>query len=181
MATRMLCADCRQTAVPVTVLRGSDALEALGWCAFLLPGLLYCAWRHALRGKACPHCGGAELVREARRVSLRTACDAPPSHGPHLRNGAGASRWPSVLRDPRERLRRGGSAFALAAAASAARVLVLLQLLPAESAVAMGIATSVAATAWLAWQIPVAVRMRAAPACRAWDRHGRPLRIELVV
>ena len=164
MGARMLCTGCARTAHPDTWLEGSDRLEAAGWLLGVVPGWLYCAGRHWLRGKRCPSCGGEALVREARAAA---AAARPIDRETRVLSAGRALAWPRGLRTPRERLREGSGPAALSAFGAA-----LLVALPGASLV-----VAVAALVWLvrSW---LRGRPRAAP--RAWDARGRPLRIEVL-
>ena len=106
MATRMLCTECFETSRPRTLLTGSDRIELVGWLCLALPGWLYCAWRHALRTKACAGCGGRSLVREARAAAARHV-GAPLAPAPAVQSLGARVRWPQPLATPRQRLRAG--------------------------------------------------------------------------
>jgi len=107
---RMLCTDCGRTAPPRTWIGGSDALELVGWLCLVVPGLLYCWWRHACRRKICAHCGSSALVREARAARVPSASPAEPA--PRRLAPVYAGRHLAWLGPPGSRLRhlRGGSA-----------------------------------------------------------------------
>jgi hypothetical protein len=159
MACRMLCLDCGVTGFAETRLEGSDGAESLGWLLGGLPGWLYCAWRHALRTKACAACGSAALARETRTSAAEEPCAAPAS-GVRVASRGASLAWPLPLRDPRARLRAGGAwtaAWALVAAG-----------LP-------GLGAALAS----ACVLDQLARQRASPRCRAWDADGRALHIEL--
>jgi hypothetical protein len=181
MKPRMMCTDCFRTAHADTVLEGSDLVEMFGWCCFVVPGLLYCWWRHALRVKVCAFCGGRELVREARAAAERAPRQAPPSGGPRVRNMSGPVRWPRALATPRERLRHGGVAASLVGALLGSAALAVLDLAARSGAVAAVHAIAVLGGAWITYQVVRVSQMRAAVlGCKAWDQSGRPLRIERV-
>jgi hypothetical protein len=153
----------------------------LAWCCFALPGLLYCWWRHALRIKVCAFCGSRDLVREARAAAARSPRQAPPSGGPRVENLVGPVRWPHALATPRERLRHGGVVASLAGAFLASAALAALGIAARDGAVAAAYALAVICAAWIAFQVVRVSQMRATlPGCKAWDRSGRPLRIERV-
>ena len=40
----------------------SILIEIILWLCFLVPGLIYSAWRISKRHDVCPSCGGADLV-----------------------------------------------------------------------------------------------------------------------
>jgi hypothetical protein len=51
-----------------------------------------------------------------------------------------------------------------------------------DGALAAGTGIAVACAAWIAFQVIRVSQMRATlPGCKAWDRSGRPLRIEQVL
>jgi hypothetical protein len=178
----MMCTDCFRTAEADTLLEGSDLVEMLAWCCFALPGLLYCWWRHALRIKVCAFCGSRELVREARALAGRLPPQAPPSGGPRVANLSGPVRWPRALATPRERLRHGGVVASLLGAFVTSAALAALGIWAGDGALAAGTGIAVACAAWIAFQVIRVSQMRATlPGCKAWDRSGRPLRIEQVL
>ena len=179
MSRRMMCTLCFETAEPETVLEGSDRTEIFGWLCFAVPGWLYCLWRHALRSKVCPVCGGASLIREARAAQLRVAA---PSITPRIRSASGSVRWPHALGSPRKRLLHGGITAAFIAwipfVSSFAGSGTLFSD-PGVFAVGPGTALSVGLfSAWLIFEIGRVLRLRA-PLCSAWDESGRELRIEV--
>lgn len=185
MSHRMMCTLCFETAEPETVLEGSDLAEILSWLCFALPGWLYCLWRHVLRSKVCPACGGESLIREARAAQLRVAA---PSVPPRIRSASGSVRWPHALASPRERLFHGGITAALIGSAAFSSLRTAAGLSTAPSGLSIdpgmlgvgpGTAISVALCAgWLAFEIGRVMRMRA-PSCSAWDESGRKLQIEI--
>jgi hypothetical protein len=181
MKPRMMCTECFRTAEADTLLEGSDLLEMLAWCCLALPGLLYCWWRHALRVKVCPFCGSRELVREARAAAQRVPPQAPPSCGPRVGNLSGPVRWPRALATPRERLRHGGVAASLVGAFLGNAALAAQDLALRDGAATAASAIAAVWAAWVAYQVVRVSRMRSSlPGCKAWDRSGRPLRIERV-
>jgi hypothetical protein len=48
--------NCRVTDFADTRIPGSDEFEMIAWLLGRLPGWLYCAASHVLRGKLCTHC-----------------------------------------------------------------------------------------------------------------------------
>jgi hypothetical protein len=149
----------------------------LGWCCFGIPGLLYCWWRHLNRIKVCPRCGSNQLMREARAAAARRVPQAPPTFGPPLRTLSGASPvpWPRALRTPRARLHSGSVGALLLT------VLPTLELAMSDVAPALVSASWLLLASWLLHQLYRVSRLRSTlPGCRAWDQHGRPLRIEQV-
>jgi len=181
MAPRMLCTQCFRTAVADTLLPGSDRVEMLAWCALALPGLMYCWWRHALRIKFCGYCGSEDLVREARAAAARAPQHALPADGPRITDASGRRRWPRALVAPRDRLRHGSAAGALAAATLVSFAGATLRFIEPDLAVP---ATLTFATLTLGWLLYQAVRVsrfqERAASCRAWDASGRRLQIERV-
>lgn len=179
MRPRMLCTDCHVTEHPATVLDGSDRLEMLAWLFLVIPGWLYCAWRHASRSKVCGVCGGGSLVREARRAAERLE-EMPSANGTTITNLNGPVLWPRVLAAPRERLRRGAGGALLSQAALVAWALVAAQPTSGGAALAAQILT-VLGTAWLLHALALTIHLIVtAPVCRAWREDGSPLQIELL-
>lgn len=181
MKPRMMCTECFRTAEASTLLEGSDVLEMIAWCCFGVPGLLYCWWRHALRIKVCSVCGSAELVREARAAAARSPQHAPAVAETAVRNLSGPIRWPRPFAVPRERLRHG---FVLASLVGALFVCLAMVALGAASPASMIALIQWIATAcggWILYEAVRVARLRAKwSSCKAWDRCGRPLRIERV-
>ncbi len=179
MKARMLCTECLRTAEADTVLEGSDAIEMLGWCCFVWPGLLYCWWRHALRIKLCGFCGSRELVREARAAAARRPAQAPSVGGARVRSEFAPLDWPTALACPRDRLRVGGSLLLLAVMFSASAA---LDVAVADDALILLHAVVAAAAAWvLRREIRVAKLRAALSDCRAWHADGREIQIERIV
>ena len=132
----------------------------LGWCAFAVPGWLYCAWRHAARGKVCAYCGGGELVREARAVRGRRTPQAPPSHGARILRGPRRPHWPHGLATPRERLRQGGAGAVLSAALLVSWTSGVLSLVDQRTATGTTVATTLLCACWMLHQIARVARRR---------------------
>lgn len=186
MSRRMMCTLCFETAEPETVLEGSDLAEMLSWLCFAVPGWLYCLWRHTLRSKVCPACGGESLIREARARQLRMVA---PSASPRIRSASGSVRWPHALASPRERLLHGGITTALVVSAAFGcswtgpgawlNGHAVWFSAPGTFAVSPFTALTVGLCAgWLAFEIGRVLRMKA-PSCSAWDESGRQLQIEI--
>lgn len=57
-----ICTKCGTVGKPKTVTPGYLILEALLWCCFLLPGIIYSYWRHGARHKACKACRSRDVV-----------------------------------------------------------------------------------------------------------------------
>jgi len=177
MTPRMFCTRCSRTAVADTLLPGSDRIEMLAWCAFAIPGFVYCWFRYWLRIKVCSHCGSDALVREARAAAARAGVFAVESC--RITDASGRLLWPSALVSPRERLRRGAMAGALALAAGACLTALELHWVPPSLAIACAHACAASAFAWLALQGLHVTRLAGERTrCRAWDATGRPLPIE---
>jgi hypothetical protein len=115
-AERMLCTTCRRTDVPDDLVAGSDRLELLAWALLLVPGLLYCGWRHANRRSVCPHCGSSDLLRESRASRERHEADGTPDRARRTVWASPRVRWLGL---PGARLRVTGGGGALVAAAFA--------------------------------------------------------------
>jgi hypothetical protein len=175
----MLCTQCQNVAVPETVLSGSDFAELVGWSCLVLPGWLYCYWRHWNRSKACPDCGSHALMRQSRASAARMSGLPPLPTVTRIRNETGPVRWPPPFRSPRTRLRDGTLGVLPA-------LLALLSWLC--GAMGWGSSNTVATVAGfalmasIAWVIHYGLRLARLEAklsrCHAWDEQGRPLRIE---
>ena len=58
----MLCTRCGTQARAHQKMRGSMGVELVLWLCFILPGLIYSAWRHGGTFWGCPKCGGADVI-----------------------------------------------------------------------------------------------------------------------
>ncbi len=123
LGRRMLCTACGRTDSPDTLVAGSDLLELVLWGLLLVPGLLYCGWRHLHRRRVCSHCGGAALLRESRASRHRTL-EGYPGEGLRSSGARGqlvyAARHIPWMATPSERFRRvirGGAVVAAAGVA----------------------------------------------------------------
>lgn len=58
----VVCTRCLDTVTPKRVTPGSILVELVLWLCFILPGLIYSAWRLSARHWACPSCWSKELV-----------------------------------------------------------------------------------------------------------------------
>ena len=58
----MVCATCGSLVAPESRTPGSFWIELLLWLFFIVPGIIYSVWRLASVHKACPECGGKNLV-----------------------------------------------------------------------------------------------------------------------
>jgi ribosomal protein S27AE len=56
------CSRCGSVAIPVAHTKGSFLIELLLWLCFLLPGIIYSAWRLNTRSQVCPKCGSSEII-----------------------------------------------------------------------------------------------------------------------
>lgn len=171
--------QCFHLGRPDTVLDGSDRSEFFAWCCFLVPGLVYCAWRHLSRVKACPECGSRVLMRESRAAAARRPVWADPDPEPRFAKGDGFE-WPRPLASPRRRLRIGALGALLVSVAGVAWLAAVLDPTPASHALEVATSSWIVVTTWLARQFLRLVRSRAAADCAAWDADGRRLHIEQV-
>jgi hypothetical protein len=113
----MLCTRCGETAAPDSRVAGSDRLELALWLVFLVPGLLYCVWRHLQRRRTCPACGSSDLIRESRASRSRDLQnDALPAPGAARGRLVYAAPRISWMASPGVRLRRMTRGGALAGA-----------------------------------------------------------------
>jgi hypothetical protein len=177
----MMCTECFRTAEAVTVLEGSDIVEMIAWGCGGVPGLLYCWWRHALRIKVCSACGSGELVREARAAAERSLPQVPAAAEPGVCNLSGPVRWPRPFAVPRERLRHGFVLISLAGTLSVCLALVALGIASQAPMIALIPWIASACGGWILYEVVRVSRVLASSSsCKAWDRYGRPLRIERI-
>jgi hypothetical protein len=59
---RVICANCGQIGKTRINTPGSGVLEILLWVLFLLPGMIYTAWRLNKRRELCRACGSADVI-----------------------------------------------------------------------------------------------------------------------
>lgn len=57
-----ICRDCGTKGAGKRVTPGNILIELLLWCFFLIPGLLYSAWRMTARRTVCGVCGSSNLI-----------------------------------------------------------------------------------------------------------------------
>lgn len=58
----MICSHCGTQGEPRTYTRGCVIVEAVLWLAFIVPGILYSAWRRSTRFRGCPACEAPHMV-----------------------------------------------------------------------------------------------------------------------
>jgi hypothetical protein len=175
MACRMQCTVCLEIAEPETLLDGSDLTEIASWLCFVVPGWLYCAWRHSARRKICRFCGSESLIREARAARLGTAAPAP-EEAPGIRSALNPRRWPRALGTPRKRLMHGGIGALLLSGVSLCWALSALPR-PPVGAHTFSLYLIHLCVAWILVET-LRVMCHRAPRCSAWDETGRTIPIE---
>jgi hypothetical protein len=57
-----ICTRCETVGKGKSVTPGSFIIEVLLWCCFILPGLIYSAYRISATKRVCLACGSAELI-----------------------------------------------------------------------------------------------------------------------
>jgi hypothetical protein len=173
----MFCLHCGHLGVPDTVLDGSDLVELLAWCCLGVPGLVYCAWRHLTRLKACPSCGSHELMRQSQAAAGRTAQAADVFGSRVVSARSGSFSWWAPLQAPRERMRIGSSSILMGGG------MFLVSFLAGADPI-LSVVVSVwvvAAAAWAGRRLRRRSILEARRAdCQAWEKGGRHLRIELL-
>lgn len=118
----MLCTACGVMDSPNMLVTGSDRLEVLLWGFLLVPGLLYCWWRHLHRRRVCPHCGSAALMRESRASHQRTRAPSRAEPAPDgQKRGQLVYAAPRIpwMATPSQRFRRVGRGGLVATVAGA--------------------------------------------------------------
>lgn len=174
----MLCLGCRYLGEPETLLQGSDRRELAGWICGVLPGFLYCAWRHFLRAKVCAHCGGSELMREAAHAAANRPAQA--AGRARIRSARpGDVLWPTAIRMPRARIAMGWrlssglSVFTVALGATSQN--------PASSAWLVVLTLWLALVGWFSFRARPLTHTPHVPASvSAWDDTGRRLYLEQI-
>lgn len=56
------CLDCHHVGKAKIKIPGSPAIELLLWLFFLLPGVIYSAWRGSARHSVCRCCGSPGVI-----------------------------------------------------------------------------------------------------------------------
>jgi hypothetical protein len=57
-----ICRACRLVATPKSITKGPSLIEVLLWGLFLIPGILYSAWRFITKEKVCPVCSSLAVI-----------------------------------------------------------------------------------------------------------------------
>lgn len=57
-----ICTTCGTECTPVHMRRGNGFLELILWLSFIIPGILYTAWRNIEDELACKQCGGITII-----------------------------------------------------------------------------------------------------------------------
>jgi hypothetical protein len=57
-----ICKECWLIGTPRTVSRGSAIIEIFLWGLFLIPGMIYSAWRFVTKEKRCPQCSSLAVI-----------------------------------------------------------------------------------------------------------------------
>jgi len=57
-----ICTTCGFVGKPIRKLQGSGLVELLLWLFFLIPGLIYSAWRGSGGVNSCPSCGNRTMI-----------------------------------------------------------------------------------------------------------------------
>jgi hypothetical protein len=64
MKKNFLCTDCHAVGSSKIVVRGSIFMEAILYCLFFFPGLVYSTWRLTGKQKTCRMCGSLNIIPE---------------------------------------------------------------------------------------------------------------------
>ncbi len=57
-----ICKECWLIGTPRVVSRGSTVIEIFLWGLFLIPGMIYSAWRFMTKEKRCPQCSSLAVI-----------------------------------------------------------------------------------------------------------------------
>jgi len=61
-SSNVICTKCGFSGKMRSKPRGSGAVELLLWLCFLLPGLIYSAWRGGKKIYTCPSCSSNDII-----------------------------------------------------------------------------------------------------------------------
>lgn len=61
-AMKKICSNCGSIGRPKKVIVGSPVIEIMLWLCFLIPGILYSAWRGSAGPRVCRRCGAPNMV-----------------------------------------------------------------------------------------------------------------------
>lgn len=75
MSARVFCRNCEFSGRVEWMKPGSFAVEILLWLFFLLPGLIYTAWRCSSMRRVCPLCQNTNLVPEDSPLGKKMYAD----------------------------------------------------------------------------------------------------------
>jgi hypothetical protein len=62
MSKLYACIDCGHVGLPRRAINGSSFVEFVLLICFIIPGLIYSAWRSSSRHSICDVCGGSNIV-----------------------------------------------------------------------------------------------------------------------
>ena len=62
MARKYVCRNCGTVGNSKIVTKGSFFIELILWLSFLIPGLIYTAWRMTSKYKVCRNCKSADIT-----------------------------------------------------------------------------------------------------------------------
>lgn len=60
--SNVICERCGEQGKPKRRTKGSMVIEIILWLCFLLPGLIYSAWRLNSRQNVCSQCGSEDVI-----------------------------------------------------------------------------------------------------------------------
>jgi predicted Zn finger-like uncharacterized protein len=61
-AGEQICTNCGTIGKPMRQVQGQFAVEVLLWCLFIVPGLIYSAWRYMGKSNRCPVCEQESMI-----------------------------------------------------------------------------------------------------------------------
>ena len=71
--SHMHCTNCGFVGKTKTTTPGSIWIELILWLCFIIPGLIYSAWRHNKRHESCGKCGSSSIIPSDSPFAMRGA------------------------------------------------------------------------------------------------------------
>lgn len=72
---KKICIMCGNIKEPRTITKGNILTEIILWLFFLLPGIIYSAWRHLSRYEGCPVCKSENMIPLTSPVARKFISD----------------------------------------------------------------------------------------------------------
>jgi len=82
-----ICKECWLIATPRIISRGSTIIEIFLWGLFLIPGMIYSAWRFMTKEKRCPQCSSLAVIPLGSEIGQRVLGKIYESKNQSLKKG----------------------------------------------------------------------------------------------